>query len=114
MIAINITTSGTEITCIFIAGSHAIGCLITLKNTANGITHCIALQRFSNASANDLSIFQTCNTTFDAGRYLLQVYDIDTYGEISALPAITDEMQLGTSTTMILSPSASRETKIQH
>ena len=110
VIAINVSiASRTEITCIFHADSHAIGCLIHMTNIANGITHCIALQRFSNVSLSDLPICQSRNVTLDTGRYLLQVYDIETRGEISAVPAVVDEILLGTSTA--LEPSVSRKSK---
>ena len=95
MIGINVSTaSGTEIKCIFNAGSYAIGCLINLTNMANGITYCIASQRFSNLSLSAFPMFQLCNLTVDAGRYLLTVYDIERDGKISTLPAVIEEVQL--------------------
>ena len=95
VIGINVSTaSGTEIKWIFNAGSYAIGCLINLTNMANGITYCIASQRFSNLSLSAFPMFQLCNLTVDAGRYLLTVYDIERDGKISTLPAVIEEVQL--------------------
>ena len=107
MIAVNInTTSGTETTCIFNAGSHAIGCLINLTNIANANTYCVAYPRFSNASLIVLPLCQSHNITIDAGRYWLHVYDIDGEGVIPTLPAVIDEIVLvSTSGTILLSTS---------
>ena len=74
---------------------------------AKAITYCIALQRFSNVSLSVLPTCQTRNVVFDAGRYLLQVYDIERNGEISTLPAVIHEILLGTSRTIVLEPSVS-------
>ena len=110
MIAVNVSTGfGTEITCIFYPGSYAIGCLINFTNLANEITYCIALQRFSNISASELHIFQSCNAKFDAGRYLLKVYDIERDGEISTLPAVIEEVLIDSLSTAVLMPSLTRK-----
>ena len=66
------------------------------------ITYCIAQQRDSNDSVSDLPIFHSCKANrADAGRYWLDVYDIERDGRISALPAIKDEMLLRPSTTTV-------------
>lgn len=102
VIAINIsTTPVTEITCIFNAGSHAIGCLINLTNLANGITYCIVLQQFFNISESNFLILETCNATLHAGRYLLKAYGIEKDGNISQLPAVIEEVLLEISAVMV-------------
>ena len=102
VIAVNIsTTSENDITCVFNVASHAIGCFINLTNMASGITYCIALQRFSNLSGNRFPVFQSCNKTYVAGRYLLKLYDVEKDGNISELPAVIQEVVLGISDTMI-------------
>lgn len=108
VIAVNVGTTWTDLTCIFNAGSYAIGCLINLTNMANGITYCIALQRFSNVSFSAFPMFRLCNLAVNGGRYLLQVYDIERDGEISTLPAIIKEVLLRTFSSMVLEPSVSR------
>ena len=65
------------------------------------ITYCIAQQRDSNASVSDLPIFKRCKAKHGAGRYWLDVYDIERDGRISALPAVKDEMLLRPSTTTV-------------
>ena len=74
------TSNATEnqVTCIFHEGLLAIGCLIVLTSMVKEITYFIAQQRDYNASASDFPIFQSCKAIlFDAGRYLLHVYDIE-------------------------------------
>ena len=124
VIAVNIsTTSGTEIKCIYNAGSHAIGCFIQLTNMANGVTYCLALQRFPNSSLSNFPIFQSCNASFEDGRYLLKAYDIEKDGNVTQLPAATEEVILKaftaateeilikTSTAIVAEPSFSSTTK---
>ena len=69
------------------------------------ITYCIAQQRDSNDSVSDLPILQRCKAKFGAGRYWLDVYDIERDGRISALPAIKDEMLLRPSVTVSCMPT---------
>ena len=107
--AVNVSiASGAIIACIFNPGSQAIGCFINLTNVANGITYCITFQRFSNVTINN-SIFQSCNATFNAGRYVFQVYDIERGGEISLFPAVVSVIHL--ITPAATNPSASRMPK---
>ena len=88
--------------CIFNEGSHAIGCLIFLTSMVKEMMYCIARQRNSNIPTNDFPIFQTCTAKFAAGRYGLQVYDIERDGVISTLPAVEEaEILLGPSTPTI-------------
>ena len=111
MIAVNLSsTSGSDIKCIFHPQSHAIGCFINLTNVANGITYCIALQRFLNSSENNLHIFQSCSPWFESGNYLLQAYDIANDGNVSKHPAITEEVILETFEKMVPQPSFSSMT----
>ena len=101
MIAVNLSsTSGSDIKCIFHPQSHAIGCFINLTNVANGITYCIALQRFLNSSESNFHIFQSCSPWFESGRYLLKAYDIENDGNVSKHPAITEEVILETFSSM--------------
>ena len=94
--------SVTHVKCIFNEGSHAIGCLIVLTSMVKEITYCIAQQRDSNASASDLPMFHACKAkSADAGRYWLQVYDIERDGRMSTLPAVEEEILLGPSTPII-------------
>ena len=102
MISINASNaSETKVTCKFYEGSRAIGCLIFLTSMEKKITHCIAQKRDSNASANYFPIFQTCNAKIDAGRYLLEVYDIERDGGISAFPVVKGNITLGISKTAV-------------
>ena len=111
MVAVNLSSaSGSDIKCIFHPNSHAIGCLINLTNVANGITSCIALQRFLNSSESNFHIFQSCNPWFESGRYLLQAYDIANDGNVSKRPAITEEVILETFEKMVPEPSFSSMT----
>ena len=101
VIAINPSNdSVAHINCFFNEGSLAIGCLIFLTSMVKEITYCIVQQRNSNVSSV-VPIFQTCKAKFAAGRYWLQVYDIETDGRISTLPAVEAEIQLGPSTPTI-------------
>ena len=109
MIAVNLSsTSGSDIKCIFHPQSHAIGCFINLTNVANGITYCIALQRFLNSSESNFHI--SCSPWFESGRYLLQAYDIENDGNVSKRPAITEEVILETFEKMVPEPSFSSMT----
>ena len=110
VIAINASNaSGTQVTCIFNEGSLAIGCLIVLTSTVKEITYCIAQQRDFNYSANDFPVFYACKAIlFDAGRYLLDVYDIERDGRISTSPAVKDEIIIEKSIAAVTELSVSR------
>ena len=109
VIAVNFsTTAGTEFTCIFNSGSHAIGCLMHLTYIANGFTYYIALQRLSNVTESNLSVFRSSNATLGAGTYLLKAYDIENDGSISKLPAVITYVLLETHAKLVIEPSFSR------
>ncbi|KAL5502830.1 hypothetical protein EMCRGX_G009665 [Ephydatia muelleri] len=108
VIAVNFsTTAGTEFTCIFNSGSHAIGCLMHLTYIANGFTYYIALQRLSNVTESNLSVFRSSNATLGAGTYLLKAYDIENDGSISKLPAVITYVLLETHAKLVIEPSFS-------
>lgn len=109
VVAVKVATgSSTEITCIFKAGSHAIGCLINLTHVSNGNTYCTTLQRYSNISESNRFVLQSCNATFVAGRYLLKAHDTEQDGNISKFPAVIEEVLLHPCATMVPEPSFSR------
>ena len=113
MIAIN-TSNATEnqVTCIFHEGSLAIGYLIVLTSMVKEITYFIAQQQDYNASASDFPIFQSCKAIlFDAGRYLLHVYDIERDGVFAAWPAVKDEILIEPSKATVTEVSVSRMSK---
>ena len=109
MIAIYFNTSyWTDVSCVFNAGSYAIGCLVNLTSVVNEtIAYCVIIQRLGYASINNFSMCRSSNTTFCAGRYLVRVYDITKDGNISTLPAVVDEILFEEPTTIFLEPSLS-------
>ena len=98
---------GTDIACVYNAASYAIGCLVNLTNIANGISYCVTVQRFSNVYVSNLSLCQSSNTTFGAGRYLVKVYDIANDGNISELPAVVQEISFEEPTKIVFESSLS-------
>ena len=103
------TSFWTDISCVFNAGSYAIGCLVNLTNIANGISYFITVQRFPNVNiiVHKLSLCQSFNFTFGDGKYSVKVYDIAKDGNISTLPAVVEEILIKASTAMILDSSHS-------
>ena len=72
----------------------------------------MAQQRDSNASASDFPMFQSRKAIlFDAGRYLLHVYDIERDGVIAAWPAVKDEILIEPSIATVTELSVSRMSK---
>ena len=96
VIGVSVNTSG--LVCVFNPGSHARGCLVYLTDAATGVTYCIAVGRSLDTPVNtSLCPSTSSNGPLSAGEYLAKVYDIESDGSVSKLPAITENVECGPS-----------------
>ena len=84
------TSSPTGLVCLFNPGSLATGCLVSLTDTATGVTYCRVVGRSLDTPVNiSLCPFSTSNGPLGTGVYSVVVYVIENDGSVSSVPAIT-------------------------
>ena len=87
------TSSPTGLVCLFNPGSLATGCLVSLIDTANGVTYCRVVGRSLDTPVNiSLCPFSRFNGPLGTGVYSVEVYVIESDGSVSSVPAIPGEV----------------------
>ena len=82
-------TSSTGLLCLLNPGSLAIGCLVSLTDTATGATYCKVVVRSLNTRPNmSLCPSYPSNGPLSAGVYSVEVYVIESDGFVLSVPAI--------------------------
>ena len=89
------TSSPTGLVCLYNPGSLARGCLVYLTDTATGVTYCMVVVR----SVDTLMNMSSCpsspsspNGSLSTGVYSVEVYDIESDGGVSSVPALAGEV----------------------
>ena len=89
------TSSPTELVCLFNSGSLARGCLVYLTDTATGVTYCMVVVRSVDTPVNMSSCPSSPsspNGPLSTGVYSVEVYDIESDGGVSSVPALAGEV----------------------
>ena len=94
VIDVSITSASTGLMCLFNPDSLARGCLVYLTDTATGVTYCRVVARSLNTPVNISLCPASSFSDLSAGMYLVQVYDIESDGSVSSVPAIIVSMMI--------------------
>ena len=94
VIGVSITSSPTGLMCLFNPGSLARGCLVYLTDTVTGVTYCRVVARSLNTPVNISLCPASSFSDLSAGMYSVQVYDIESDGSVSPVPAIIVSMMI--------------------
>ena len=95
VIGVSINTSApTGLVCLFNPGSLAKECLVYLTDTATGVTYCRVVARSLNTPVNISLCSASSFSDLSAGMYSVQVYDIESDGSVSPVPAIIFSMMI--------------------
>ena len=89
------TSSPTGLVCLFNPGSLARGCLVYLTDTATGVTYCMVVVRSVDTPVNMSSCPSSpssSNGPLSTGVYSVEVYDIESDGGVSSVPALAGEV----------------------
>ena len=78
------TSSPMELVCLFNTGSLARGCLVYLTDTDTGVTYCRVVWRSLDTPVN--------MSPLSTGVYSVEVYDIESDGSVSSVPALAGEI----------------------
>ena len=87
------TSSPTGLLCLFNPGSLATGCLVYLTDTHTGVTYCRVVVRSLDTPVNmSFCPSSPSNGPLGTGVYSVEVYDIESDGGVSSVPALAGEM----------------------
>ena len=89
------TSSPTGLVCLFKPGSLARGCLVYLTDIATGVTYCMVVVRSVDTPVNMSSCPSSPsspNCPLSTGVYSVEVYDIESDGGVSSVPALAGEV----------------------
>ena len=101
---VGVSVNTSSLVCLFNTGSLARGCLVYLTDTDTGVTYCRVVWRSLDTPVN-MSLCPTSNSPLSTGVYSVEVYDIESDGSVSSVPALAGEVVTVFGSSTVYGPS---------
>ncbi|KAL5488609.1 hypothetical protein EMCRGX_G017579 [Ephydatia muelleri] len=88
---VGVSVNTSSLVCLFNTGSLARGCLVYLTDTDTGVTYCRVVWRSLDTPVN-MSLCPSSNGPLSTWVYSVEVYDIESDGSVSSVPALAGEV----------------------